>query len=168
MSFKSTLLVTGIVIAVLVASHYAVHIVTKNIVTEDVLASITQDSVVTVIDTVRVPYPDPFPVYLERTIDADIDTVDNIITYSTQLDTTIIIDGDTVAVINQDISLTEGIFNILMNIELRPIEKTITITETVYQTITKEVPSSPPFYNTWIVGFISGVISFLILVISLT
>jgi len=128
--------------------------------------------------------PDPFPVYFDWEREADVDTVNDVITYSTHIDTAIvyhrdstfntIMVSDTVAVISQDISLTlikdaytEGLFNVLMNIELKPIEKIITITEIVYQTVIKEVAASPPFYNTWIVGFISGVIMFLILAISL-
>ncbi len=165
MSIKLNLLAAGILILVFAAIGYFYSEGRYKSGYKDAVASVTQDSVEIRIDTVKIPYPDPFPVYLERTIDADIDTVDNIITYSTHIDSTVIIDGDTVAVINLDISLTEAIFKILMEIDIRPAEYLITLTRTEFRTVPVFIPADPPFYNTWIVGFISGVISFLLLAI---
>ena len=95
---------------------------------------------------------------------ADVDTVEDVLTYSTQLDTTIIMDKDTVLVLTADISLTEGIFETLMKIDIRPIEKIINVVKTKFRTVIKEVRISS-FPNTFITGFISMailVIGFLI------
>ena len=56
-------------------------------------------------------------------------------------------------------------FEVLRDIEIRPVGKLINVVETIFQTVPVEVPADPPFYNTWIIGFISGIISFLLLVI---
>ncbi len=115
-------------------------------------SSIVQDS--TRADTVRVPYPDPFPVYIEREIEAETDTIDSVITYSAKIDTTVMKGGDTVAVITQDLYFTEGIFKTLMEIEIRPVERLVLITKTTFSTVPVFVNIDPPFYNTTVFGII--------------
>ena len=48
------------------------------------------------------------------------------------------------------------------NIIIKPIEKTVTVVKTIYKTVTVEVPTKPPFYNTYLFGFINGIILFVI------
>jgi len=131
------------------------------------VASIVQDSVEIRIDTVRIPYPDPFPVYIEREIEAEIDSIDGVITYFAEIDTTVMAEGDTLVVIEQSLSFSEGVFKTIMKIDIRPVEYLITLTRMEFRTVPVFIKADPPFYNTWIVGFISGVISFLILAVSL-
>ncbi len=162
MSVKFNLLAAGILLLVFAAIGYFHGEGRYKSGRKDAVNSITQDSIEIRIDTVKIPYPDPFPVYLERTIDADIDTSDNIITYSTHIDSTVIIDGDTVAVINLDISLTEAIFKILMSIELRPVEFLVALTRTEFRTVPVFIPADPPFYNTFWFGSVFATLTLLL------
>ncbi len=130
------------------------------------VATLTQDSTVVEIDTVRVPYPDPFPVYIKVKVEAETDTTDNTIIYSTHIDTALVINKDTVAVINQDISFTDGIFETLMRIEIRPVEKIINVVKTEFRTVVKEVRISS-FPNTFLTGFISAVITIIVVALAL-
>ena len=149
MSVRSTLLAIGITIVVLIASHYFYGEFKYKSGHRDGVSSVVQDSVK--VDTVFVEVE---VIKYEWIVvkEAEVDTVDEIITYSTSLDSTFVVDKDTVAVLKQDISFTEGIFEILTNIEIRPIEKLIIKTE--YKTIEVLVPESNPFYNTTVFGII--------------
>ena len=66
-------------------------------------------------------------------------------------------------VLNQDISFTEGVFETLLKIDIRPVEKIITVTKTEYRTVIKEVPADPPFYNTFVFGSVFTTIALLLL-----
>ena len=126
---------------------------------DDTRASIVTDSTVVVtIDTVWT-VADTVIVYEWLIVnEAVIDTVEDVLTYSTHIDTTVIMGTDTVASINQDISLTEGIFETLMKIDIRPVEKIINVVKTEFRTVVKEVQISS-FPNTFLTGFISAVIT---------
>ena len=177
MNWKS-ILAMSIVIAVLVVTHYFYGEHRYKQGASDTVDSVTQDSVA--VDTVIVATIDTVFITSYYLIEAKVDTVGEVLFYSANLDTTILVEKirkmggwtiyeeDTLAIIKEEITFSEGIFEVLRDIELRPIEVIRTITESIYQTVPVEVPADPPFYNTWIAGFISGVISFLILVISLT
>ena len=167
MSLKSTLIAAGVIALAFVVIGYFYGESRYDRGYADAVASIVQDSVEVRIDTVKVPYP--VPVYYERkySVVADVDTVNDAIIYHTSTDTTLIVGEDTVAVLTQDISFTEGIFEILTKLEIRPVERLIAITRTAFRTVPVFVPADPPFYNTWITGFISGIISFLLLAIFL-
>lgn len=154
MGTKSTLIAAGVIALAFVAVcyFYGEHKYDRGYA--DAVASIIVDSTETKIDTVRVPYPDPFPVYIEREIEAETDTIDSVITYSAELDTTVMKGGDTVAVITQDLYFTEGIFKTLMEIEIRPVERLVLITKTTFSTVPVFVNIDPPFYNTTVFGII--------------
>ena len=156
----------GTVLILLAISNYITFRVTKNIVTKDTIASLVIDSTEVIIDTVYVASE---VVKYEWLIvnEAEVDTTEDTIIYTTQIDTSIIIDKDTVVTLKQDISFSQGIFEILSNITIKPIEKIITVNRTEFRTVLKEVPAEPIWYNTWIAGFISGVVAFLILALSL-
>lgn len=156
----------GIVITVLFASHYSSNRAGYNSGYKDAVNSITQDSVI-IIETDTVFVAEYFPIYLEWEREADVDTVDDIITYSTHIDTTVIIEQDTVALISQDISFTEGIFKILMDVEIRPIKETITIDKIIFQTVEVPVPANPPFYQKFTFGFVTGILLMLLTIIFL-
>ena len=95
------------------------------------------------------------------------DIVNDVVTYSTSLDSTFVIDEDTVAVLTQDISFTEGIFEILTKLEIRPVEKIINVTKTIFQTVPVEVPADPPFYNTFWFGSVFSTIAIILLALFL-
>ena len=166
MSWKAGIIAGGIILILLAGSNFVNWKLTsvsyyeagQNSVIQDSMAVTAADTVWAVADTV---------IKYEWLIvsEAVIDTVNEVVTYSTHIDTAVVINKDTVAIINQDISLTEDIFEILMKIDIRPVEKIINVIKTEFRTVIKKVAADPPFYNTWIVGFISGVISFLLLVI---
>jgi len=79
----------------------------------------------------------------------------------------VIIEQDTVALISQDISFTEGIFKILMDVEIRPIKETITIDKIIFQTVEVPVPANPPFYQKFTFGFVTGILLMLLTIIFL-
>lgn len=137
------------VLILLAGSNYVTWKVTSETYYKDGVSSVVQDSVKA--DTVWVEVE---VIKYEWIIvkQAEADTVDEIITYSTSLDSTFVIDEDTVAVLKQDISFTEGMFEILTNIEIRPIESIIITTE--YKTIVVPVPEGNPFYDTTVFGII--------------
>ena len=161
--------ITGIIIfilIILVGSNIVNWKLTSTSYYNDGQDSVIQDSTIVEIDTVRVPYPDPFPVYIKVKVEAETDTTDDTITYSTHIDTALVIDKDTVAVINQDISITDGIFEVLMKIDIRPVEKIINVIKTEFRTVVKEVRISS-FPNTFLTGFISAVITIIAVALAL-
>jgi hypothetical protein len=165
MSWKAGIIAGGIIVILLAGSNLVTWKLTSVSYYKDGQDSVIQDSTTVTSDTVWLA-SEPLIKYEWIFVDvADVDTVNEGVTYSTHIDTTVIINKDTVAIINQDISLTEGIFQTLMKIEIRPVEKIINVIKTEFRTVIKEIPSDPPFYNTWITGFISGIILFLSLVI---
>ncbi len=166
MSFKSFLMAAGVeaLIFVVFGYFYGEHKYDEG--GDDTRASIVTDSTVVVTTDTVWAVADTVIRYEWLIInEAVIDTVNEVVTYSTQIDTAVVMGKDTVALISQDISLTEGIFQTLMKIDIRPIEKIVNVVKTEFRTVIKEVPADPPFYNTWITGFISGIISFILLVI---
>ena len=149
MSVKFNLIAAGILIVGLAALIYFYGGSRYKDGHRDGVSSVVQDSLK--VDTVFVDVP---VIEYEWIVikEAEVDTVDKVITYSTSLDSTFVVDKDTVAVLKHDISFAEGIFEILTNIEIRPVEKLIIKTE--YKTIEILVPESNPFYNTTVFGII--------------
>jgi len=137
------------VLILLAGSNLITWKLTSKTYFKDGVSSVVQDSLK--IDTV---YVEIEVIKYEWIVvkDAEVDTIDEIITYSTSLDSTFVIGEDTVVTLNQNISFTEGIFEILTNIEIRPIESLIIKTE--YKTIKVPVPEGNPFYNTTVFGII--------------
>ncbi len=126
---------------------------------DDTRASIVTDSTVVVTTDTVWAVADTVIKYEWLIVnEAVIDTVNDAVTYSTRIDTAVVINKDTVAIINQDISLTEGIFETLMKIDIRPVEKIINVVKTEFRTVVKEVQISS-FPNTFLTGFISAVIT---------
>ena len=127
--------------------------------------SVIQDSSITHTDTVFTT--DTVKVRYDVVREAEIDTINDALRYTTQIDTSVYENGTKVATLKQDISLTRGIFSILTDIDVFPVERLVTTTETVYQTATVEVPASPPFYNTFWFGSASTIIAILLIVLLL-
>ena len=164
MSWKSTLITVGVIILTfaVIGYFYGEHKYIRGY--DDTVATLSQDSTEVIIDTFYIKGRET-TVYIPYYAEAVIDTVDNTIIYSTQIDTSVVIDKDTIAVLTQDIVFSEGYFDILTNILIKPVEKLVKVTKTEFRTVIKEVEADPPFYNTWIAGFISGIVLFLSLVI---
>ena len=154
MSIKSTLIAAAVILLTFVAICYFYGEGKYKSGYKDGQDSVVQDSTITDIDTVKVPYP--VPVYYEKkeTKKAEIDSTEDAIIYTTSLDSTFVIDGDTVATLVQEITFSEGMFDILSKIKIYPIESIIDSTTTVYQTVEVPVPADPPFYNTTTFGII--------------
>ena len=144
------------VLILLAGSNFINWKLTSKAYYKDGQNSVVVDSTRTDTVKVLVPYPDPFPVYIKREIEAETDTTDGIITHFAETDTTVMIEEDTLAVITQGISFTEGVFKTLMEIDIRPVERLIAITRTTFRTVPVFTPADPPFYNTWVAGFISA------------
>ena len=164
MSTKSTLISAGIILLVFAVIFYFYGEHKYDTGYDDAVATLTQDS--TAVDTVLTVEYDTVYIYFPYYAEAVIDTVNEAIRYSTQIDTSVVIDSVEVAHITQDIYFSEGMFEILSKIDIYPIEKIIEVTKTQFRTVVKEVTVSE-FPNTWLTGFISGVISFLIMVLLL-
>jgi len=181
MTWKAGIIAGGIILILLAGSNFVNYKISYKAGYSAAVATLTQDSTVVTTDTVWAKADTVIKYEWLIVNEAVIDTVNDVVTYSTHIDTVIIKETtvamnyehyyeaytkkDTVAIINQDISFTEGIFKTLMKIDIRPVEKIINITETIFRTVEVPVSADPPFYNTWLAGFISGVISFLLLVI---
>ncbi len=157
MNTKSTLIAIALLAAGLFAYHSWYGNYREQVGVDKTVATLTQDSTVVTSDTVWVVADTVIKYEWLIIKEADTDTIEDIITYSTHIDTALVINKDTVAVINQDISLTEGIFETLMKIEIRPVEKIINVIKTEFRTVIKEVRISS-FPNTFLTGFISMVI----------
>ena len=180
MSTKSLIVAGGIVLILLAVSNFITWRVTKNIVTDDVIATLTTDS--TAVDTVLTVEYDTVYIYFPYYAEAQIDTVYESLVFSTQIDTSVVINEDTVVVLKQDISFapsfitdgggnewavyTKGDFKILTDLELRPVEKLVEVTKREFRTVPKEVPVSK-FPNTFMTGFVSGLLIAIILLIFL-
>ena len=158
MSVKSFLMAAGIeaLIFVVFGYFYGEHKYDEG--GDDTRASIVTDSTVVITDTVWAKADTVIRYEWLIVSEAVIDTVEDVLTYSTHIDTAVVINKDTVAVISQNISLTEGIFETLMKIEIRPVEKIINVVKTEFRTVVKEVRISS-FPNTFLTGFISAIIT---------
>ncbi|MFA9409468.1 MAG: hypothetical protein ACERKJ_11650, partial [Candidatus Dadabacteria bacterium] len=107
----------SITAVVLFASHFITYKVSYNKGYDDAVATLSIDSTVVVIDTFYVK-ADTVTKYEWLFVNvADVDSSKDALVYSTQLDTSIVMEDDTVATLKQDISFTEGIFKILSEIE---------------------------------------------------
>ncbi len=167
MSFKSFLMAAGVeaLIFVVFGYFYGEHKYDEG--GDDTRASIVTDSTVVVTTDTVWAVADTVIRYEWLIInEAVIDTVNEVVTYSTQIDTAVVMGKDTVALISQDISLTEGIFQTLMKIDIRPVEKIINVIKTEFRTVIKEVRISS-FPNTFLTGFISAVITIIIVALAL-
>ena len=167
MSIKSSLLSVGVIMAIFLIGgyFYGEHKYDKGY--DDAVATLTTDSTAVVIDTFYVK-ADTVTKYEWVLVNvADVDSSKDALVYSTQLDTSIVIEGDTVATLREDISFSDGVFAILMDLELRPVEKIVEITRTEFRTVKVPVPADCTFPNTWLTGFISGLILFLSMVLLL-
>ncbi len=159
MSVKSFLMAAGVeaLIFVVFGYFYGEHKYDEG--GDDTRASIVTDSTVMVTaDTVWAVADTVIRYEWLIVSEAVIDTVNEAVTYSTHIDTTVMIGGDTLAAITQDISFTEGIFETLMKIDIRPVELLVATTRTTFRTVIKEVSVSK-FPNTFLTGFISAVIT---------
>ena len=162
----------SIVIAVLVVTHYFYGEHRYKQGASDTVDSVTQDSVA--VDTVIVATIDTVFITSYVLIEAKVGTVGEVLFYSANLDTTILVEKirkmggwtiyeeDTLAIIKEEITFSEGIFEVLRDIELRPIEVIRTITESIYQTVPVEVPADPPFYNTFWFGSVFATLALLL------
>jgi len=166
MSVKSFLMAAGVeaLIFVVFGYFYGEHKDSGGY--DRAVATLSQDSTVVITDTVWVKADTVIRYEWLIVSEAVIDTVEDVLTYSTHIDTTVIINKDTVAVISQDISLTEGIFETLMKIDIRPVEKIINVVKTEFRTVVKEVRISS-FPNTFLTGFISAVITIIAVALAL-
>ena len=167
MSVKSFLMAAGIeaLIFVVFGYFYGEHKYDEG--GDDTRASIVTDSTVVVTtDTVWAVADTVIRYEWLIVSEAVIDTVNDAVTYSTHIDTAVVIDGDTVAVIKQDISFVDGIYEILTKIEIRPVEKIINVVKTEFRTVIKEVRISS-FPNTFLTGFISAIITIIALALAL-
>ena len=154
------------ILILLAGSNFVTWKLTTKALKKDFIASVTKDSSETIIDTVWLK-PDTIRIKSFVIIKPEVDTLENIILYSAGFDTTIIENDDTLAVIKEEIIFDGNVFEVLRDIVIMPVEKLVIIENTKWQTAIVEVPADPPFHNTWIAGFISGVVSFLIIVIAL-
>ena len=128
---------------------------------------VMHDSTTVRIDTVIKKVPDPFPVYYERKKQAEVDTLENIIFYSAGFDTTVVVDGDTLAVITEDVIFDGNMLEVIREIKIIPVEKLIIKTITEWQTVMMEVPADPPFYNTfWFASIFWGLVAVIVAVAS--
>ena len=151
-----------ILICIAIAYFYSERRYVKGF--NDGVRSITLDSTITLIDTVEVT--DTIEIRYYKEIEAEIDTVDDALVYSTSIDTSVVIKEDTVATLITDVVFTEGIFKIISKIDVFPVEKLITTERTVYQTQVKEVAVSK-FPNTFLTGFGTALVGVLIAIILL-
>ena len=166
MTTKSTVIAIALLIAGLFAYHLWYGNYREQVGVDKTVATLSQDSTAIEIDTVWAVADTVIKYEWIFVNVADVDTVEDVLTYSTQLDTTVIMDKDTVLVLTADISLTEGIFETLMKIDIRPIEKIINVVKTEFRTVIKEVSVSE-FPNTFLTGFISAVITIILVALAL-
>ena len=176
MSTKSTIIAVVLLAAGLFASHYFTYKTAYSTGYDAAVATLSVDS--TAVDTVITKADTVFVIKFRHYVDADVDSIswvdetgqtDSVlfdIVYSTQIDTSVVSGTDTVATLTQNISFSNGYFDIVTDIQIRPVEKLVEVTKTSFRTVLKEVTVSE-FPNTWLTGFISGVISFLIMVLLL-
>ncbi len=154
------------VLILLAGSNFVTYKLSDKSGYDRAVATLTQDSTIVTADTVWAVTDTVIRYEWLIIKEADTDTVEDVITYSTHIDTAVVMGIDTVAVINQDISLTEGIFETLMNIEIRPVEKIINVIKTEFRTVVKEVRISS-FPNTFLTGFISAIITIIAVALAL-
>ncbi len=159
------IIAAGITLIILAAFYFYGNY-REQVGVDKTIATLTVDSTITKTDTVWAKADTVIKYEWIFVNVADVDTVEDVLTYSTQLDTTVIIDKDTVLVLTADISLTEGIFETLMKIDIRLVEKLVTVTKTIFQTVIKEVSVSE-FPNTFLTGFISAVITIILVALAL-
>ena len=164
MSTKSTLIAVGIIILMLIASFFTGRITCYRAGEDDTIANLTQDS--TSVDTLTIVKYDTVYINIHHYIRADVDTVNESLVFSTQIDTSVVVDSVEVFHLKQSVSFSQGYFDIITDLQIRPVEKLIEVTKTSFRTVVKEVTVSE-FPDTWLTGFISGVISFLIMVLLL-
>ncbi len=153
------------VLILLASSNFVNWKLTSKAYYKDGQNSVIQDSVKT--DTLTVIKIDTFYINIHHYIKAKVDTVGEVVFYSAKTDTVIIENQDTLAIIKEEITFNEGIFEVLMDIEIRPVEKLVEITKTVFRTAMVEVPADPPFYNTFWFGTVFTIIAAVLLAIFL-
>ena len=185
MSTKSLLISVGIVAVLLIASHYFTYKTAYSKGYDDAVATLTIDSTKT--DTITVVKYDTVYIKIHHYTRADVDTVHNVtgdaLIYKMLVDTSVVIAEDTVVVLKQDISFApsfitdgggnewtvytkddfKGYFDIITDIQIRPVEKLIEVTKTVFRTVKVPVPADPPFYNTFWFGSVFATIAILLI-----
>ena len=161
MSVKSTLWAIGIAIAVLIASNYYTYKTAYSKGYDDAVATLTIDS--TAVDTITVVKYDTVYINIHHYIRADVDTVNESLVFSTQIDTSVVVDADTMATLTQDISFSDGYFGIITDLFIRPTEKIVEVTKTVFRTVKVPVPADPAFYNTFWFGSVFATIAILLI-----
>ena len=168
MSWKAGILAGGIILILLAGSNFVTYKLSYKSGYNDAVASIVIDSTVITADTVYAIADTVIRYEWLIVNEAETDTVDDVITYVTQIDTSVVIAQDTVVHLNQDISFSEGYFSILTDIQIKPIERFIEVTKTVFRTVEVPVPADPPFYNTfWFASVFWGVVAIIIAVASI-
>ena len=155
MSIKSSLLSVGVIMAIFLIGgyFYGEHKYDKGY--DDAVATLTTDS--TAVDTVLTVEYDTVYIYFPYYAEAQIDTVYESLVFSTQIDTSVVINEDTVVVLKQDISFApsfitdggggkwtvytqddfKGYFDIITDIQIRPVEKLVEVTKREFRTVLK-------------------------------
>ena len=161
MSVKSTLIAAGIILLVfaVIGYFYGEHKYDKGY--EDCLNSLTIDSTKT--DTLTIVKYDTVYINIHHYVRADVDTVNESLVFSTKIDTSVVIDKDTVVTLNQSISFSQGYFDIITDIQIRPVEKLVEVVKKVFRTVKVPVPADPPFYNTFWFGSVFTAIAILLI-----
>jgi len=167
MSWKAIAGSIFFVLILLAGSNFVTWKLTTSALRKEFKTSVTKDSSETIIDTVWLK-PDTIRIRTASVKKADFNIINEVGFHSADFDTMIVENGDTLAIIKENISFVDGMFELLRDIKIMPPEQSAETEDTInWQTAIIEIPADPPFYNTWIAGFISGVISFVILVIAL-
>ena len=173
----------------LIASFFTGRITCYRAGEDDTIANLTQDS--TSVDTLTIVKYDTVYINIHHYVRADVDTVsgalnealNGAIIYSTNIDTSVVINEDTVVVLKQDISFApsfitdgggnewtvytkddfKGYFDIITDIQIRPVEKLVEVVKKVFRTVKVPVPADPPFYNTFWFGSVFATIAILLI-----
>ena len=161
MSVKSTLWAIGIAIAVLIASNYYTYKTAYSKGYDDAVATLTIDSTKT--DTLTIVKYDTVYINIHHYTRADVDTVNESLVFSTQIDTSVVVDSVEVFHLKQSVSFSQGYFDIITDIQIRPVEKLVEVTKTVFRTVKVPVPADPPFYNTFWFGSVFATIAILLI-----
>ena len=181
MSVKSTLIAAGIILLVFAVIGYFYGEHKYDTGYDDAVATLTQDS--TSVDTLTIVKYDTVYINIHHYIRADVDTVNESLVFSTQIDTSVVIAEDTVVVLKQDISFApsfitdgggnewtvytkddfKGYFDIITDIQIRPVEKLVEVVKKVFRTVKGPVPADPAFYNTFWFGSVFATIAILLI-----
>ncbi len=170
MSNKVILIVIGITIVVLIASHYFYGEHKERVGVEKTLASLIEDSLKVTQDSAEVRI-DTFYIKGDTIrLPAEKEMADSGMIFRTELTIPVITGLDTVGMIKQKVSFDseKEMFNIVIEeLIIKPATKYIPVfKKTYYQTAIREVPADPPFYNTFWFGVIFTTVAYTIAIIA--